>query len=162
MKGYVYLMAKKTFVVDTNVLLSDPEALFSFEDNDVILPLIVIEELDRHKDRQDEVGRNARETVRKLADITKTSKDLKTAGVPLRNGGMLRILSVDDMGSDSMTMAASGRIAQAMCCTCASATCGARRHGSAAALDYGMSLAICGTTSRRLRAAGTCHSASRS
>jgi len=89
-------MAKKTFVIDTNVLLSDPEALFSFEDNYVILPLIVIEELDRHKDRQDEVGRNARETVRKLADITKNDKALKT-GIALNNGGTLRILSVDDI-----------------------------------------------------------------
>ena len=90
-------MAKKTFVVDTNVLLSDPEALFSFEDNNIILPLIVIEELDRHKDRQDEVGRNARETVRKLSALTKNSKDLKK-GIPLsdKSKSTLRILSVDD------------------------------------------------------------------
>lgn len=92
-------MTKKTFIVDTNVLLSDPEALFSFEDNNIILPLIVIEELDRHKDRQDEVGRNARETVRKLADLTKEHKDLRK-GVPLGNsGGELRIVSVDDFVS---------------------------------------------------------------
>lgn len=94
--------AKKTFVVDTNVLLSDPEALFAFDDNDIVLPLIVIEELDRHKDRQDEVGRNARETVRKLADLAKENKDLKS-GIKLFNGGTLRVLSIDDVGSHKST-----------------------------------------------------------
>jgi PhoH-like ATPase len=49
----------KTYILDTNILLSDSNALFSFGDNNIILPFIVIEELDRHKDRQDEVGRNA-------------------------------------------------------------------------------------------------------
>lgn len=91
-------MAKKTFILDTNILLSDPNALFSFEDNNIVLPLMVCEELDRHKDRQDEVGRNARETVRKLTEIVKVNKDLKN-GVPLISGGSLRILSVDDVRS---------------------------------------------------------------
>lgn len=84
---------KKTFVLDTNVLLSDPNALFSFEEHDVILPMIVLEELDRHKDRQDEVGRNARETSRKLSALT---KDHKTFDSPIPLGekrGYLRILS---------------------------------------------------------------------
>lgn len=94
----MYLMAKKTFILDTNILLSDPNALFSFEDNNIVLPLIVCEELDRHKDRQDEVGRNARETVRKLTEVVKENKDLKS-GVPLVSGGNLRILSVDDVRS---------------------------------------------------------------
>jgi len=89
-------MSKKTFIVDTNVLLSDPEALFSFEENNIILPLIVIEELDRHKDRQDEVGRNARETVRKISDLTRINKNLRE-GIPLFCGGTLRILSEDDV-----------------------------------------------------------------
>ena len=89
-------MSKKTFIVDTNVLLSDPEALFSFEENNIILPLIVIEELDRHKDRQDEVGRNARETVRKISDLTKVNKNIRE-GIPLFSGGTLRILSEDDV-----------------------------------------------------------------
>ncbi len=91
-------MAKKTFILDTNILLSDPEAIFSFQNNNIVLPLIVCEELDRHKDRQDEVGRNARETVRKLAELTKTNKDLKT-GIPLPSGGLLKILSIDDVRS---------------------------------------------------------------
>ena len=66
---------KKTYILDTNVLLSDSNSLFGFEEHDLVLPLIVLEELDRHKDRQDEVGRNAREVVRKLADLTKVNKD---------------------------------------------------------------------------------------
>ena len=88
---------KKTYILDTNVLLSDGNSLFGFEEHDLVLPLIVLEELDRHKDRQDEVGRNAREVVRKLADLTKINKDFK-AGVPLgKNLGILRILSLEDI-----------------------------------------------------------------
>jgi len=88
---------KKTYILDTNVLLSDSNSLFGFEEHDLVLPLIVLEELDRHKDRQDEVGRNAREVVRKLADLTKINKDFKT-GIPLgKNLGTLRILSIEDI-----------------------------------------------------------------
>jgi len=84
---------KKTFVLDTNVLLSDPNALFSFEEHDVVLPMIVLEELDRHKDRQDEVGRNARETSRKLSALVKEHK-VFDAPIPLgEKRGQLRILS---------------------------------------------------------------------
>jgi PhoH-like ATPase len=56
---------KKFYVLDTNVLLCDSNAMFSFEEHDVLIPLIVLEELDRHKDRQDDVGREAREVARK-------------------------------------------------------------------------------------------------
>lgn len=84
---------KKTFVLDTNVLLSDPNALFSFQEHDIVLPMIVLEELDRHKDRQDEVGRNARETSRKLSSLVKDHK-VFDAPIPLgENHGQLRILS---------------------------------------------------------------------
>lgn len=84
---------KKTFVLDTNVLLSDPNALFSFDEHDVVLPMIVLEELDRHKDRQDEVGRNARETSRKLSSLVKEHK-VFDAPIPLgEKRGSLRILS---------------------------------------------------------------------
>ena len=57
---------KKTFVLDTNVLLYDAECLLSFDDNNIIIPLIVLEELDQHKNRADEVGKNARRAVRIL------------------------------------------------------------------------------------------------
>ncbi len=48
------------YVLDTNVLLHDPNALFAFQENEVILPLAVVEEIDNQKKRQDEIGRNAR------------------------------------------------------------------------------------------------------
>jgi uncharacterized protein YacL len=51
---------KKTYVLDTNVLLSDPGSINSFKEHDVIIPMIVLEELDRHKSRPDDVGKNAR------------------------------------------------------------------------------------------------------
>ena len=57
---------KKIFVLDTNVLLHDPRAIFSFEDNDVIIPIVVIEELDKFKKGIDEIGRNARQVSRIL------------------------------------------------------------------------------------------------
>lgn len=89
---------KKTFVLDTNVLLSDSNALFSFKEHDVVLPMIVLEELDRHKDRQDEVGRHARETSRKLTEITKEHKAFDEP-IPLGEGqGSLRILSFNSLG----------------------------------------------------------------
>ena len=56
----------KQFVLDTNVLLHNPHALFVFEDNDVVIPFPVIEELDAMKRREDDVGRNARQCVRYL------------------------------------------------------------------------------------------------
>lgn len=84
----------KTYILDTNVLLSDSNALFSFQENNIILPFIVIEELDRHKDRQDEVGRNARETARKLSVITKNGGNL-SQGISLGdNMGILKVISL--------------------------------------------------------------------
>jgi predicted ribonuclease YlaK len=60
---------KKVFLLDTNVLLHDPNAMLRFEDNDVALPITVIEELDRFKKQPDMVGRNARQTSRRLDDL---------------------------------------------------------------------------------------------
>lgn len=51
---------KKIFVLDTSVLVHDPQALNAFQDNDIVIPIAVVEEIDGHKKRQDEVGRNAR------------------------------------------------------------------------------------------------------
>jgi PhoH-like ATPase len=80
---------KKTYILDTNVLLHDPESLFSFEDNAIVLPLSVIEELDRIKRRSDEVGRNAREVSRKLDELRAQGR--LSEGVGLTNGGSVRI-----------------------------------------------------------------------
>ena len=80
---------KKTFVLDTNVLLHDPTALFRFEENDVVLPITVIEELDRFKKRPEMIGRNARQVSRSLDRLRQ--KEHLTAGVLLEQGGMLRV-----------------------------------------------------------------------
>ncbi len=56
----------KAFVLDTNVLLHNAASLFMFDDNDVVLPFAVIEELDKFKKQSDDVGRNAREAIRNL------------------------------------------------------------------------------------------------
>ena len=59
-------MSKKIYVLDTNVLLSDFNALYAFKNNDLIIPFKVLEEIDKHKKRQDGVGANARQTIREL------------------------------------------------------------------------------------------------
>ena len=53
-------MAKKNYVIDTSVFLSDPNSLYKFYNNDIFIPLKVLEEIDKHKKRQDSVGHNAR------------------------------------------------------------------------------------------------------
>ena len=83
---------KKTYVLDTNVLLSDPNAIFSFDDNDLIVPMAVLEELDHHKSRLDEVGRNARHTSKTL-DALRLNGSL-VDGILLQNGATLRIASI--------------------------------------------------------------------
>ena len=59
----------KHFVLDTNVLLHDPRAIFQFEDNDVVIPIYVIEEIDTFKKERSERGRNAREVARILDEL---------------------------------------------------------------------------------------------
>lgn len=81
---------RKTYILDTNVLLSDPNCLNNFKDNDLIIPMVVLEELDRHKSRSDEVGRNCREITRILDELTK--KGSLRDGVELPSGGTLRVL----------------------------------------------------------------------
>ena len=80
---------KKIFVLDTNVLLHDPRAIFSFEDNDVIIPIVVIEELDKFKKGIDEIGRNARQVSRILDEYRQKGK--LSQGVQLEGGGNLRV-----------------------------------------------------------------------
>ncbi|MCF6174717.1 MAG: PhoH family protein [Victivallaceae bacterium] len=60
---------KKTFVLDTNVLLHSAQSLESFQENNIVLPMAVIEELDKFKKNQDELGRNARQVIRKLDSL---------------------------------------------------------------------------------------------
>jgi len=80
----------KNFVLDTNVLLHNAEALESFADNTVVLPLAVLEELDRFKIRTDELGRNARRVIRRLDEL-RGSGSLRN-GVRLSSGGIIRVI----------------------------------------------------------------------
>jgi len=80
---------KKIFVLDTNVLLHDPQAIFAFQDNDVVIPIVVIEELDKFKKGVDEIGRNARQVSRILDEHRLKGK--LSLGVQLKGGGCLRV-----------------------------------------------------------------------
>ena len=62
-------MAKKTYILDTSVYLTDANALTAYQNNDIIIPFKVLEEVDKHKKRQDGVGSNARKTIRTLDSI---------------------------------------------------------------------------------------------
>lgn len=80
---------KKTYVIDTNVLIQNPDALHCFEDNNLILPLVVVEELDGLKKNEGENGSNARSAVRILESYRNKGDLLK--GVKLEQGGTLRL-----------------------------------------------------------------------
>ncbi len=80
---------KKTYVLDTNVLLHDPTAIHHFEDNDIVIPLKVIEEIDQFKRDMSELGRNARQISRMLDAMRQ--KGHLASGVTLEKGGLLRI-----------------------------------------------------------------------
>lgn len=82
---------RKNFILDTNVLLHDPQSLYRFEDNDVIVALEVIEELDDFKRDLSDLGANARRVVKDL-DSMRSEAELR-AGVPLENGGLLRVVA---------------------------------------------------------------------
>jgi len=83
------LSKEKTFILDTNVLLIDPNSINKFGKNKVFIPIIVIEELDRFKKDQNENGRNARQFARLVDDLR--AKGSLVTGVPLANGGTLHI-----------------------------------------------------------------------
>ena len=83
----------RTYVLDTCVLLADPGALHRFDEHDVVLPLVVIEELDRKKTLMDTVGRNARMTLRLIEEIRVASGGGLKEAVRMPGGGSLRIES---------------------------------------------------------------------
>jgi PhoH-like ATPase len=80
----------KNYVLDTNVLLHDPGSVFSFEDNHVVIPLPVLEELDSFKRTPGQLGANCREVVRVLDSLRKKGDLIN--GIELENGGKLRVL----------------------------------------------------------------------
>lgn len=87
----------KTYLLDTNVLLADARSLYAFEENEIILPFTVLEELDKIKSRPNEVGANARECVRQLSElIAQNPTGAMRSGVRIRSGGTLRLAAVND------------------------------------------------------------------
>ena len=94
---------RKYFVLDTNVLLHNPESITSFDDNFIILPMTVIEELDNFKRHNDELGRSARHVIRQIDQLR--SKGSLKDGVKMENGGILRIVvEMKDMQGTFMDM----------------------------------------------------------
>ena len=87
-------MARKAFVIDTNVLLHDPDAIGKFRDNDVIIPLVVLEELDGMKRLSDELGKNARQILRYIDALKDRKKGDFNSGVQVENDVLVKI-SVD-------------------------------------------------------------------
>jgi PhoH-like ATPase len=86
-------MAPKNYVLDTNVLIYDANAMFRFEDNTVVIPMVVIEDISRMKRDMSENGRNARQIARNL-DLLRREGTL-TGGVALPGGGKLVVLSLN-------------------------------------------------------------------
>ena len=76
---------RKNFVLDTNVLLHNPRAIFMFDDNEVVIPLSVIEELDRFKKNTDDTGRNTRQIIRQIDRLRKVGRLFE--GVPINDRG---------------------------------------------------------------------------
>jgi PhoH-like ATPase len=84
----------KHFVLDTNVLIHDPGAIFQFGDNEVVLPIFVLEEVDQFKKEASERGRNAREIARML-DRLRSAGGRLAEGATLPNGGRLRVATAE-------------------------------------------------------------------
>lgn len=95
-----------TVVLDTSVLIADPESLFGFPESDAVIPLAVIEELDQHKSRMDDVGRAAREVIRTLEDLRQANGGDIRHRVQLPGGGSIRIetngLLLDEVASKGL------------------------------------------------------------
>lgn len=84
----------KTFVIDTNVLLHNPNALFAFADNHVVIPMTVLEELDKFKTANNELGSNSREVARKL-DRLREQGSLRE-GIATPQGGLVQVIIAYD------------------------------------------------------------------
>jgi PhoH-like ATPase len=82
---------RKTFVIDTNVLLHDPSALIKFQNNDVVVPSIVLEELDGLKRNSDERGNHAREVIRYIDSIKIVDSRDFNKGINIPEGPKIRI-----------------------------------------------------------------------
>jgi PhoH-like ATPase len=88
----------KNYILDTNVLLHDPNSILAFKGNNVLIPIEVIEEIDRFKRESSELGQNAR-TVSRTLDALRAKGHLNK-GVKLENGGILRIIFHENNGQN--------------------------------------------------------------
>jgi len=94
-------MAKKNLIIDTNVFLSDSECFEKFENNDLFVPIKVLEELDKHKTRQDSVGFHARQAIKRF-DALRVSGSL-SKGVKLGKGlGTLRFVKAEELVTEEL------------------------------------------------------------
>ena len=85
-------MAKKTYILDTSVYLTDASALQSYQNNDIVIPFKVLEEVDNHKKRQDGVGTNARQLIRTLDGLRE--KGSLHSGIRIDKGkGIVTVVS---------------------------------------------------------------------
>lgn len=88
------MATKRNYLLDTSVCLSDSNAIYKFDNHDIFLPLKVLEEIDKHKKRQDSVGLNARNIIRNLDELR--SKGSLEKGVRLGKGqGILKVMSYE-------------------------------------------------------------------
>jgi len=89
-------LAKKTYVLDTSVYLTDSDCITAFNNNDIVIPLKVLEEIDKHKKRQDSVGSQARRTIRTLDGLR--DKGSLSKGVRIEKGlGLVRVSSYNPL-----------------------------------------------------------------
>lgn len=92
----------KNYILDTNVLLHDPNSLLSFQENNVLIPIEIIEEIDRFKRESSELGQNARTVSRTLDSLRERGR--LSEGVELKNGGRLRIIFQEKNGHGQVTL----------------------------------------------------------
>ena len=91
--------SKRIYVLDTNVLMHDPTALFKFEEHDVFLPMMVLEELDHNKKGQSEAARNARQVSRFLNELVVAHGNRGIeGGISLRRPSELQLRAADSLG----------------------------------------------------------------
>ena len=89
-------MTKKTYVLDTSVYLTDSNCINCFGNNDIVIPLKVLEEIDKHKKRQDSVGSQARYIIRNLDSLR--DKGSLSKGVRISKGlGIVRVSSYNPL-----------------------------------------------------------------
>lgn len=87
---------QKTFILDTNVLIHDPDAIYAFADNKVVIPMTVIEELDKVKTFRDNIGYNTRQVTRKIDELRK--KGSLYDGVKINSGGLFKVIRINGKG----------------------------------------------------------------